>query len=706
MIGLMAFFHDLNEEKTGGEGVRLQKLSITNFKGIGSFVFEPSGANADIYGTNETGKTTILDAFTWLLTDKDSQNASQFSIKPIGGLKKGAQVEVEGVFDIHGKAITLKKAYTEVWKRRRGSASKEFTGHENLYFVNGVPVKLKGYNEKLKEICDPSLFRMLTNLRYVNEEMKWQDRRKLLIDVCGVVVTDEDVMKMNKDFAAIPIMLDGKTIDELREEIKYAKTGINDELKKTPVRIDELSKSLPETPRNPTDLKKEKEDLESKISELSKDAFTIMAGGAIGMKNKELLDVENEIWEIETKISNKRSDDIEHQASICRAAEADYLKSKETVEAIERSRALTTKAIKNSESEIEKLRALWHEENGKTFEVDTVCPTCGQDIPKDQIRKARQKFNTAKAGKLEDINALGKEEAERLEILRGGIEENVISLSKAKEKTEKAEADYLKAKKALEEIKGAPDPKPTKDHQSVLDKKEGLTKEISRLESEAPDTSAIDDEIQRLENDVESINEKIADIKADEKNRKRIKELSAQEKELATEYEKLEEKLQLIENFTRAKCDLLTERINSKFNITKWVLFENQINGGLKDVCTATVGGVPYPDLNNAARINCGIDIINTLSDFYDVMLPMFVDNSESIIETLPTKAQAIRMVVEKLVKCGECGWIGPESALIYDTESGETLCPACACNDHEEYRKLKVVSEEDKELRVDIQKK
>ena len=137
----------------GGETVseiRLQRLTLSNFKGIKSLELDLAGHNASIYGANATGKTTIYDAFLWLLFDKDSQNKSAFNIKTLdesGEPLHGLDHEVEAVLSVDGQELTLKKSYKEKWTKRRGSATAEFTGHTTDYYIDGVPVKKSEYEK-------------------------------------------------------------------------------------------------------------------------------------------------------------------------------------------------------------------------------------------------------------------------------------------------------------------------------------------------------------------------------------------------------------------------------------------------------------------------------------------------------------------------------------------------------------------------------
>jgi len=54
--------------------MKILDLTLHNFKGIRFFNLNTNGQDTNIYGDNATGKTTLADAFMWLLFNKDSLN--------------------------------------------------------------------------------------------------------------------------------------------------------------------------------------------------------------------------------------------------------------------------------------------------------------------------------------------------------------------------------------------------------------------------------------------------------------------------------------------------------------------------------------------------------------------------------------------------------------------------------------------------------
>lgn len=180
-----------------------------------------------------------------------------------------------------------------------------------------------------------------------------------------------------------------------------------------------------------------------------------------------------------------------------------------------------------------------------------------------------------------------------------------------------------------------------------------IDKELDEAKAKLSDFS-LDDKKDLLEKkdslnaDLEEINKKLSLQGQNEKIDERIKELESREKELAKLYEEQQRIIYLCEEYTKAYVDLVSDKINDSFDLVKFKLFENQINGGITETCEATFKGVPYSDLNNAAKINAGLDVINSLSEKLGLKVPIFIDNAESVNELIKTDTQLVRLVVSK----------------------------------------------------------
>lgn len=642
--------------------MKLVNLKLNNFKGIKDFVLVANGADVSIFGDNATGKTTLADAFMWLLFDKDSQNRKDFEIKtlgPDGEPMHGLEHVVEATLQLPGKHLTLRKVYAEKWTKKRGSAQSEFTGHTTDYFVNGVPVKKKEYDETIAGIADEDAFRLLTDPTFFNEQLHWQKRRELLLKVCGDV-SDQDVIAANKELKPLADVLKSRTIDDHKKVLAGRRTEINRELEKIPVRIDEVNLSLPDTEgldkfKLTAQAEGLKRDIEAKRQEIVK----IESGGEALEKYNEISVIGGELIALKYELQGKLFEELESKRKELQALQANKYELQAEADAkgrkLETDRALAVQL----EADIKSLRSKWNEVNAKefVFEQDDTCPTCGQALPADELENAREialaAFNSNKACRLEAITADGKASKQRLDELKEGIgilEAAVAEvLGEIENVSKKADEVVLLIEnmaKDAEAYKEAP------AYIAKLRRKETLKEEVAQLQQ---DTSQA---VETVEADIAGLRAELIEcqsllnrFESKEKSEARIEELKERERELAEEYQQLEQQLFLTEEFVRSKVTMLEGKINSKFKMARFKLFNTLINGGIEDCCETVFDGVPYANLNNGARLNMGLDIINVLSEHYGFAPPVWIDNAESVTNILPTVGQQIRLVVSEADK-------------------------------------------------------
>ena len=644
--------------------MKLLKLQLTNFKGCKSLEINTDGKNLNVYGDNGSGKTTLADSFMWLLFDKDSNNRKDFEIKtlgPDGEPEHGLEHAVEAVLELEdGSRLALKKVYQEKWTKKRGSATAEFTGHTTDYFVDGVPVQKKEYDARIAEIADENIFRLLTDPRYFNEVLHWQKRRELLLEVCGDV-SDAEVIASNKDLSGLSDILGNRTIEQHRKVIQARKSEINKELEKIPVRIDEVKRGLPNIDditnekELPNDIARLREELRAKQEEL----VQAKAGGQVAEKTKELRTIEGQMLDLRNKHRQSLDGKVGEKSRELSRVQGEIYRLKNDIETKSRTIQYNESEIKTLDEKMERLRKEWREENTKVFEqeqaaflkLDT-CPTCGQPLPKEQLQEARDKamvqFNKAKAEKLEAISAEGK----KLKDMKAAMEENLAYVRCELEKATAELAGLEKKEAALKAeidniMQGAEPVETTPEYAQIQERIMKIREDIAKMQADSNTAiMAIQKEIDTLTDAITTLEQAAARLEARKNGKKRIEDLKAEERKLAAEYEELERQIYLTEEFIRAKVRLLEDKINSKFKMARFKLFEVQVNGALAECCETTYNGVPYSNLNNGAKVQIGLDIINTLSEHYGFAPVVFIDNAESVTNILPTKGQQIRLIV------------------------------------------------------------
>lgn len=655
--------------------VILKGLTYTNFKGLRNFLMDLQGCNAHVYGDNATGKTTAFDGFLWLLFDKDSNNDSKFALQTLtssGTKVHNLEHTVEGELLVDGVEVKLKKVYKEKWTNKRGQAHKEFGGYKTDHFVDDVPVSKKEYVAKVETIVQEDIFKLLTSPNYFNENVKWQERRNILLAVCGDI-SDEDVIASDSALAKLIDVLSGKSIEDMKKIIASKKKHINDELEKIPVRIDEIHKMIPEVLVDAGALKAKVEQLETEINGLKDQRYAVTNGAA-------LLDKQHQLKELEMQLIDfKRTFEADSKTEIHRLqvriqelqGNVQIIKSEIRMNDMEKDSAERdikgyTDRISNNELSMRQLRDEYTQVQATKFEHNddcNECPTCKQALPVDQVEAARNEalaqFNEKRTSKLAEINLKG--EAMAAENVQFQSQIQVINEKLAKVVTPKSEelnSKLATAEKELwkfnEKLREAQSTVPVvteaDEYKQLNAQINSANEEIEKMKLNANEVVAENDaNIHQLEQEKQGVNAELGQLANAENQRKRIIELEADQKRLAEEYEALEGNLFLIEEFTRKKVEMLTERINSKFKYARFKLFEEQVNGGLNEVCETLYEGVPYGSgLNNAAKINVGLDIINTLSAHYGIQAPIFVDNAEAVTKFINVDTQLISLIVSE----------------------------------------------------------
>lgn len=639
--------------------LKLIKLELTNFKGVKRYLFEPHGQNATVRGDNATGKTTLYDAFLWLLFDKDSNGAKQFEVKtldatgnPIHGLEHGVEAE----FDIGGVTLALKKVYAEKLTKRRGQAQAEITGHTTSYWIDGVPVKAKDYQKRVKEIADENLFRLLTSPAYFPGEMKWQERREMLLGVCGDI-TDADVVAQDSQLSPLAAVLEKRTIDDHRKVLASERARVNEELQKIPTRIDEISRNRPELGKDAEALRVELEmKTEAQRKELKQRQADVqnLENGNGAEQQKIVSRLESDILQLENSHKKAVLDrDVKRDAEL-RTLERDVADIESELREWDRLVGEKQQRVNSLEDECASLREKFKTEAAKEFtppEVSDTCPTCGQALPHKQVQaamdKALESFNVQKSQKLEEINRRGS--AAKTEA--AGIGKALATLLTSYASCERR---LLGAREKLEHKQGGPVPEISESEnlRSVRADLEVARKTLEEIQSGSKEhLDAARLAVTTAEEALQALETEAAEVKQYFKVEARVYELQKQEKKLSAEFERIEGELFLTEEFVRTKVSMLESKINEKFSLVRFKLFAEQINGGLSECCEMTVKGVQYASLNRAAKLQGGLDVIATLAEHYGFFPPIFIDNAEAITRLPELQAQMIGLYVDANAK-------------------------------------------------------
>ena len=655
--------------------IKLLKMRIQNFKGCKDREIS-FGDITNIKGANATGKTTVFDAFTWLLFGKDSLGNAKFDIRPLdadGNMINNLEISVEALIHVDDEEYALKKTQKQVWRKKRGTDTTEFQGNVNEFEINGYPKSEKEFKAFIAGIVDENIFNLVTNPNAFNA-LPWKEQREILMKFVGVMSDAEIALTYGDKYSLLIPELKIASTDDILKKYTKAKNTLNKQMTEIPARIDELSKQMVTVDVGALEVQKA-----AKQAELKRVEDSLSGGDSTRQK---IYDLNGQIMDQKLRISGIQNDanaELDEKRRKARQSvnvadekvtktereilDAEYLKE-DYIKARDRAEAYKTRYAEE-----------WKDWKKKTFpefvplddyvkplpitDKDLTCPACGQALPEDvrkqriadhekrckkakadydarceahksKYEKDRADFEANREQTISDIYKKGSKSKADVESYQKQIDDQDNEISALKLRLECEKADLSKAKKDLESIPEIADISDTDEYKEIFGNIHSLESEIAELSKNTAGRTELEAKKAVLRDEISDIE---AQIKAADntKVKERIAELEEEQKSIGQKIAEREQMIDLTESFIREKMNMISEKINEKFKVVRFSLFENQINGGLKETCECTVNGVPYSSLNNGHRIIAGLDIIRSLSELYGVSAPVFIDNSEAI---------------------------------------------------------------------------
>lgn len=634
----------------------IKQMHLLNFKGARDLTISFNESLTSIYGMNGTGKTTIFDAFTWLLFGKDSKDRKKFDLKTLddkGMIIPNIPHEVSAILILNGEEITLTRRFTEKWVKPKGKAEKEFQGNEEERLYNDVPCSMSEWNTKIADICSEQTFKFITNPLYFTAQ-KADVQRSMLFRMAGEI-SDSEIAGDNEDFKTLLANLTGKTMDEYKKEIGAKKKRIKSEYETIPDRIDERKRDIPQAEEwnaLETELKTKNEELTEIDALIADKAKAASKANEVRMqKIQDLNDIRIKITTRKAVIRQEAVESIMEGRNKQNELKRKVQDARTSIERHNSTIATEQTRLQELSAKRERLIAEWREINARTLSFDEkefICPTCGRRYEIDEIEAKQDEltrnFNAKKSEDLRINNEKGqavKVEREKSEEI---IKRHQESIAEAERVIKECEADPVYSQEFKE-----PDIQPMLDadaeYQQLVKDEAYYQASIEEPLSVAPDEE-LNAQKKSVTSEIDSLKSRLSKRETIERNEARIKELEQQYRNQTEEYAKLEGIEFTIQAFAKAKVDAVESRINGLFSMVKFKMFDTQINGGEVETCEATVDGIPYSVLNDARRINAGIDIINAICKHEQVTAPIIIDNAESINTIIPSESQIIRLVV------------------------------------------------------------
>ena len=625
--------------------IKIDVLHIENFKGIHTLTLDLHGKSAALYGDNATGKSSVYDALTWLLFGKDSHGSSKFNVKPLdasGNTVPSIMPTVTATLTVNGTPVTLRKVLREKWEKHRGGKER-YAGNTVDYYVDDVPVKERDYKQYIADMVPEDIFRALTNTYHFCRDLSWKDRRAILFDL-ACVESDAQLLKAPQ-FCELQSEIGNRTVEEYKAMLAKKRRDANNALDLLPARIDECERNMDKLPESFD--QDAKAALIGQIETINNKMAALNNTDAISAKRNEIRTAELALQALDAENDqHRRSQDVpivDYRPEYQRAIERLERTRRRIVSDIDQR----NKAIADADEQLNHYRNQWKHVHAEQYTGGT-CPTCGQTLPESMEAAARQKFENQQKQHLDqlvsDSNYIKQRQTadkESLEGLNESLAATDRELQSLKEKLDHAEApvevtiedlpDYAEQRKQME---------------TQLD---ALRNEFTQWDKYIDaERNKLREQLRDVEQKKSQLDEAEADMKLRKSFESRLEELEQERRSKAEYIESIDEMLDLCEDFSRYKVERVSEAVNGRFDLVSFRLFTEAINGSLQDCCDPVVDGVPYSDLNNAMQINSGLDCIHTLSEFYGVSVPLFVDNAESVTRLYNMETQVIRLVVSE----------------------------------------------------------
>lgn len=631
--------------------IKIKRLVLENFKCHKILKLDFMGGNASIYGDNASGKTSIYDALTWLLFGKDSQGNGEknIEIKPLdanGDVKDHLAVTaVEAVLDVNGEEVTLRRTYKEVWSTKRGSSQATYDGNTSEYYVSGVPCKRNAFQDKVNELVSEDTFRMLTSVSHFASQISWQDRRAVLFRVAGVM-EDGHILATNEQFTPLVESMGKLSLEDYKKKLLAEKRKFVGAKTEIPARISECQKTIEDIQGlDFTKAKAQVDALQATLNGISEQIIAIEHDNAADQKRLEIGNAQLELSQLENENKAYRNNQLVGSVNV-HGLSVRITSLRRQMESKKFSMANESTYITRLDADITASRNEWMSVNVETFTVGK-CRTCGQDLPAEQVKAAKEKFEAEKKKRLDKI----LQDANHFKSLKAQAEDRLTKVAEEISQMEAEIADLQAQIDAAEAARVEP-----KDMDDYADHKAAIMARMQTLSEELHDMMlASADVIDKLRDEKTEIQAAISTQMAIvnkesllDYSRQRVEELREDARNAAECLEAIEKMLFLMDEYSRYKTRFVEDSINGLFRIARFRLFREQANGGIEDRCDVVYDGVPYISVNNGMKINLGIDIINTLSMAYGVRVPLFVDNAESVTQLENSASQIIRLVVSE----------------------------------------------------------
>ena len=646
--------------------VEVKKISLENYKKFPSKSVDLF-PRTEISGRNREGKSTLQDAYLDVLTGKMANGTEPTSFRRKENGLEVPKVDVirELTLAIDGKEKVIRKITKQKWRKPRGQSEEVFDGNETSYEIDGFPAKLKDYTEFIQSIAEPSTLLMCSNPKPFLDTLQKStaESRKVLEKMSGFDIAQ--FMEENPQYAHVEEITKGHSVEDtlkkLRKELNAQKKKVD--AKNTEIAY-ETNRSI--EAEDTSSLESKKQELNAELSKLEEqekiledsakgyDSLTYEIRGLKSSRDGLVSKADNELKDKKAAIMNVYYDlaknKIEKESAIrMLGMELDnHIRAGQQAKAdLDRARQDYPR-IKEMEWDDSELKAI----EAETFnDSDTICPTCGQELPEEQVSKLRASFEEKKKARIEAQlkvkESFESEKQEKLKYVCDLGNTSAAKLKKTNEEINKLQSEISAAQDEAAELARRIEEEQSKfaelpESVDITNDEEYLavTARIAELEEKLKSFDDVPGKKQELRMQISNVMKQISNADADIKiaqaavteKEKRVAELNEELRKLGQVQADIEKNIDTVLNFSIQKNKALAEKINPFFHHFQFSFLDYTIEGNPVETCKMICNGIDYNSgLNHSDKILCEVDLLNGLQEMNGLNLPLWIDDSESI---------------------------------------------------------------------------
>ena len=632
--------------------IKIKRIELSNFRGR-NIAVTPNDVETRISGLNELGKSSIVEAFYWLLSGyTNATSVKNFNLfdntKPLTHETPATSVKAD--IDIDGCVTTLERIAKPCFVRKRGTNTYEKSNSDTYtYLIDSIDNSVSDFQAWIERnigVPMDMLVYCLDGSFFATTSMEDKGKaRKCLERIVGEVGFSE----LKGDYSAIEERVaKGLTIEQVSAQQKEMRKRFEDSMRLIDVKIKSKEDELAGLMQTPFD------EIEGRIAE-KKASIDEIDNTLLGKAEdiKPILGERDRIFDLINKktleLNEKRrsynadfislKNDMLIQIS-CLNKENDGIRERNE----ERMRKLSnlkmeTESYRNRVILLEKERQSLIEERDKVksevFNAER-CPYCGQEMPIDMIEAKRRDFNDEKQRRLEIIIGKGKAVRKEIDRYTALVKENEIEIDKGVKMEESIDLEELKSR--LSEIEASYVPfENTMEYADIISSIDALKGTLPEIPSN--DTEALTGAKKAIMSEIDGLNRMLGRKDDCEKIRVEIRELMDDRRECANRLAECEGILSMIAEYTEEKARCVSDKVNGRFEVAMIEMFRTQKDGSIAPDCVVrNKDGVMYATANSAQRIRINIDIQRMFCEHYGIVMPIFVDECSMFSPSLEPK--------------------------------------------------------------------